>query len=267
MFFGSLIFASFLFLTGNINVTHAADSYTKLLLHGDGANNSTTFTDSEATPKTVTGYGNAKISTAQNKFGGSSIYFDATPSYAKVPTSGDFAFGTSDFTIDYWIYPISRSASANVFLDFRDGSGGAYWADGLSTLGNYFIYVNGATLVSSSAIVPLNTWTHIAAARSGTSLRVFINGNLDATVTNSTNFLAPPANLWIGVSSMSSQTTAAFAANSYFDELRISKGIARWTSNFTPPANAYDTYTQLGLMERYLEQLHSPLLMGQAVWR
>ena len=70
-----------------------------LLLHGDGADNGTVFTDNSHSPKTVTAYGNAKTSTAQSKFGGSSIFFDGNGDYLVSPSNSAFQFGTGDFTI------------------------------------------------------------------------------------------------------------------------------------------------------------------------
>jgi hypothetical protein len=70
-----------------------------LLLHMDGTNGSTVFTDLSPVPKVVTRFGDAQISTAQSKFGGSSAYFDGTGDYLTVASSADFGFGTGDFTI------------------------------------------------------------------------------------------------------------------------------------------------------------------------
>jgi hypothetical protein len=70
----------------------------------DGANNSTTFTDSSLTPKTVFANGDAKISTAQSKFGGSSAYLDGNGDHLSIPNSSDFEFGSGDFTIEFWAY-------------------------------------------------------------------------------------------------------------------------------------------------------------------
>ena len=86
------------------------DNYTKLLLHFDGTDGSTTFVDSSPSGKTVTAVGNAQIDTAQYKFGGASGLFDGNGDYLSVPDSDDWYFGTGDFTIDAW----ARFANANV---------------------------------------------------------------------------------------------------------------------------------------------------------
>jgi hypothetical protein len=78
----------------------------------DGADNSTTFTDSSPTAHTVTRSGDAKISTTQSQFGGASAYFDGTGDYLTVANSEAFNFGSGDFTIDCWIRPAAVSAHA-----------------------------------------------------------------------------------------------------------------------------------------------------------
>jgi len=80
-------------------------SNVSLLLHCDGSNGSTTFTDNSPSPKTVTANGNASVSTAQSKFGGASAVFDGTGDYLSLDGSSGFAFGTGDFTIEFWLSP------------------------------------------------------------------------------------------------------------------------------------------------------------------
>jgi hypothetical protein len=101
-----------------INPAGGNDVNTQLLLHANGANNSTTFLDSSSTKKTVTAFGNAKISTAQSKFGGSSASFDGTNSYLSLPDSSDFNLNTEDFTFDYWMKSSSSSTSIMDTLSF-----------------------------------------------------------------------------------------------------------------------------------------------------
>src|SRR3989338_6322305 len=87
----------------------AHDSYTKLMLHMEGADAGTTFTDTETTPKAVTANGNAQIDTAQSKFGGASGLFDGAGDYLTIPSSSAFDFGTGNFTIDFWVRLASNS--------------------------------------------------------------------------------------------------------------------------------------------------------------
>lgn len=88
------------------------NSFTKLLLHTDGTDGSTTFTDSSLSPKTISVFGNAQVDTAQSKFGGASALFDGTGDYL-TGSSADFAFGTNDFTIDFWMRRGTQAGTAN----------------------------------------------------------------------------------------------------------------------------------------------------------
>ena len=92
------------YVTVSAPSTDGIDQYTKLMLHFDGPNGSRTFTDSDLTPKTVTGHGDAQISTAYSEFGGASLKLDGSSgSYLSAPASPDWNF-SGDFTIDFWWY-------------------------------------------------------------------------------------------------------------------------------------------------------------------
>lgn len=202
-------------------------SSTVALLHCDGANASTTITDSGVLLSNWTAAGNAQISTAQSKFGGSSLYFDGTGDYV-TPTadSSNFAFGTGDFTIEMWIRPTAFSADRSL-IDFRpSGQNGAYVLINMSNSanGDPYVLVNSSIVITGTGFTA-DTWVHIALCRSGTSTKFFIGGTqAGATWTDTTNYLSTANRPIIG---------KAFAG--YMDEIRISKGVARYTSNFTPP--------------------------------
>jgi len=229
-----------------------------LLLHADGENASTTFTDSSPTPRTITRFGNTQISTAQSKFGGSSIYFDGSGDYLTTPSGTHFDFGAGDFTIEAWV---CITGALNVYrpIILRDNinstRGWLLLADS-DNAGkfNFMIYV-GTTMysVKSTAAAPLNSQTHIAVTRSGTSLRLFVNGALNATttITGTVNTLSQPA--CIGAIWLSNAVyTVAGTMLGYIDELRVTKGLARYTASFTPqeeefggaPPAALTTYAQ-----------------------
>jgi hypothetical protein len=203
-----------------------------LLLHGDGADGSTTILDSSPTPKTVTVAGNAQISTAQSKFGGSSIAFDGS-SYLTLDGSSAFTYGTSDFTVELWARWTTTNLSVlyddrpqlsgpivNRFLLYRDSSG--VIASALKSAVSL-----GSTTLSSGI------WYHIAACRSGTTSRVFVNGQAEITVTgDNASYSTGTSRPIIGADG---NNPAAHRLNGYIEDLRITKGVARYTSNFTPP--------------------------------
>lgn len=198
-----------------------------LLLHCDGTNGSTTFTDNSPTPKTITVIGNAQISTAQSKFGGASALFDGTGDELTAPTSPDFAFGTADFTIEFW-YRSALATGQNVFDIRPSGSNGAYPALFVGTSGEVSYYVNSAyRILSGAGAVTANTWTHIAVTRAGTSTKLFIQGaQAGSTWTDATTYAQSVVR--IGVS-----------ANGNLDDIRITKGVARYTTTFTPHTVAH----------------------------
>ena len=221
------------------------DSYTKLMLHMDGSDGSTTFTDSSLSPKTVTRYDNAQIDTAQSKFGGASGLFDGTGDYLTVPDSDDWNFGTGDFTIDFWVRTITLTLNQNIIGQRTTADTENLWFIRiLPTTGKLrFIGRYGNVDHAYIETVPglsINTWYHIAVVRASGTCKIYIDGVNDDTVTSNdaSNWPNVSTNLSIGI-----------AYNSFFeglsgwlDEVRISKGIARWTSNFTPPTSAYDGY-------------------------
>ena len=177
----------------------------------------------------------AKLSTAISKFGGSSMYFDGTGDYLSIPINPSLIFGTGDFTIETWIYLPSVSGNFGIV---GMGSGG-FFAQVNS--GNN-IHVSQADVVDLAdfAISPTlsaNTWYHFAMTRSGTSMKAFINGiQQGSTVTNSTNFIGTNAVLVGG------HPGGIILYSGYMDDFRITKGYARYTSNFTPPTSALFLY-------------------------
>lgn len=213
------------------------DSSTTLLLHWDWANNSTTFTDSESTPKTVSVVGDTKISTTQTKFGGSSMYFDWAWDYLTLPNSSDWDFGSWDYTIDFWYYPISYSADTwwwyRRLLSNYDSSGNGF---DISHNINGTISINRQTsnILNSSSVISTWVWNHISLVRFNGSLSLFINGVQNWVVTDTANY-SSTLNLFIGRLGYAD----IWYLNWYLDELRISKWVARWTGNFTPPSIAY----------------------------
>lgn len=209
-----------------------------LALHMDGANNSTTFVDE--TGKTVSAAADAKISTAQSKFGGASGYFDGAGDYLSVPNSTDFDFGSGDFTVEFWLFtPISwssqASSSAICGKKQNDASNGwVIYRDGTQPTKLNFRFSQQNNLFSAS-VPTQNVWEHWAVTRSSGTLRVFKDGVLDASTTNTSAISDGSAAFKVGLA----DTWAGSYLNAYIDDLRITKGVARYTANFTPPTAAF----------------------------
>jgi hypothetical protein len=214
----------------------AGDSFffsnVSLLLHGDGTNGSTLIKDSSPRMNTVTAVGNAQISTAQSKFGGSSIAFDGTGDYLTTPNNSGYQFGTSDFTVECWI----KTTDTSFNLISMTTSAVGNWAVVIFN-SQFFWQINYAVTNLISAVpcssILNGAWNHIAITRSSSSLRLFFNGVLQGAspYTDSTNYNGT------GVLAIGTGANGDF--NGYIDDLRITKGIARYTANFTPPTAAF----------------------------
>ena len=148
-----------------------------LLLHGDGANGSTTITDSSSTPKTVAAVGNAQISTAQSKFGGASIAFDGAGDYLTLPSGTAFQFGTGDFTVETWARLSTTSDQHNTIITTGEAEISTGFSFQRLSGGELNFRSEGDTYSYNSSIsVPIDAWTHLAASRGGGTVRLFIDG-------------------------------------------------------------------------------------------
>lgn len=220
-----------------------------LLLPMTGTNGSTTFTDSSVNAVPITAFTPAQISTAQSKFGGSSAAFtgDFTATLGQgaitAPSSSLFDFGSGDFTVEMFIRLgalttvsfvshglICKRATTAVFAPFNleaTYTGGPTRLKGqVSTSGSSWITCQSADNLS------INTWYHIALCRSGTNLRMFLDGiQADATQTVSGALMINSDAVSIGAASVARD----YGMNGFIDDLRITKGYAYYTSNFTPP--------------------------------
>ena len=217
-------------------------SNVSLLLHGNGTNGSTTITDNSPTPKTVTAVGNAQISTAQSKFGGSSILVDGSGDAATLPNNSAFRLN-GDFTVELWVYPNALTGERYFVSHYDFGSAQRNWRFGLMNgsahLHFNFVAANGATEneISAGVGLTLTTWQHIAVTKSASTSRIFINGIQQASSTALVDLGGSTASLSVG--SILNSGSPAFGANCYIDDLRITKGVARYTSNFTPPTTPF----------------------------
>jgi Concanavalin A-like lectin/glucanases superfamily len=219
------------------------DEFTKLLLHFDGNDGDTTTTDSSPTAKLPSFGGTASIDTAESKFGGSSLLLPGASngSYCSVPTSGDFNLGNGEWTVDFWFkrgappYP----SAAYMFSKHHTGIEGFMFYGRSYVEGHVGItvYVDAAFTGIGSSIFPDTppTWHHYAAVRAGTTLMLFVDGIMSTpkTLTGSINWSPEP--LYIG--KISTNTNERFKG--WIEEFRFSKGIARWTANFSPPTAPY----------------------------
>ncbi len=192
--------------------------------------------------KTVVPYGNARLSTSIKKFGASSLYLDGTGDYANVQSNPDFNFGTGDFCLEAWVYPTSTGTYRTLF-DLRTASpaDGGGIVLGITDANQLYFYHNFNFRIGPVGTISQNTWTHIALAKVSGNTRAFVNGTqVGATYTDTNNYAARP--LRIGA-----DPNGSFAFTGYLDEIRVSKGSARYTTNFTPLTSEFyrDSNTSL----------------------
>jgi hypothetical protein len=224
------------------DVIIAGDQYynsCSLLMHFNGANGSTTFTDNSPSPKTVTSNNGAAISTAQSKFGGGSGFFDGTDDYLSINYNSAFNFGTNSFTWETWIYPTNISGIDGIYA--TSGGSGAnpkfviHLNAGTPSI-HYNNLTNGSDIyTTATSAVSINTWTHLAFVRNGSNWTWYINGNSAGSGTNNTNITFTSQPTYIGYGGESYFTPF----NGYIDELRVTKGVARYTTNFTPQTSEF----------------------------
>lgn len=207
---------------------------TKLLVSADGSDGSTSFLDSSQYAHGITVNGNAQVDTTQSKFGGASAQFDGTGDYLTIADSPDWDFGTDDFTVDFWIRPAADQVRRGL-ISCRQGVNDTSWAVIIYNSTNVVeIHSSASIILSAGTALPNNAWTHVAVVRSGTTVSIYYDGILKASTSNSFNF-NNGSTLFIGADIDGSIGNF----NGHLDELRISQGIARWTSNFTPPTAPY----------------------------
>ena len=215
------------------------DSYTKLCSHFDGANGATAYTDPIAGAATFVG--NAQLSTAQKQFGTASLLLDGNGDYITYPDSDSWYFGTGDFTIDFWIRFNSTASLQAIFSQRTDdnnriicyldsGSGQLYFNTVIS--GDYIHGVN-----TSGVSFSTGTWYHIALVTHDSVRRIYVDGVNKGENSYVIDYQDWTGALVIGAEEYSGGFRSYF--NGWIDEFRISKGIARWTSNFTPDTAAY----------------------------
>ncbi len=204
------------------------------LIHFDGSNGSTTFTDQIAGRTWTRGGPPMAISTAQSKFGGASLGSGGTSSYLFSDTpASDFTFGTGDFTLELWHRTPASFPSFWFILDFR--SAPTQVKPTLFYNGGWLYYVNGATRITGST-ASTSTWYHIAISRVSGTTRLFINGTQQGSnYTDSNNYVQCRA----AINAPGDNIGGGFGADAYWDDLRITKGVGRYSSNFTAPTAAF----------------------------
>lgn len=185
--------------------------------------------------------GNAQIDTGTKKFGTGSLEFDGSGDALALPANINLAVGSGNFTIEMWVNAADNGSTVGGSYPrlFTFGTAqGAGCIECYNLSGTMYVDISatGGPISFTASTLLNSTWNHYAISRDGTSLKAFVNGTqVGTTGTNSTNInLAATTQSWIGAISAS-----AGNFNGYIDDLRITKGIARYTANFTAPTKAF----------------------------
>jgi hypothetical protein len=214
---------------------------TSLLLHFDGSHNSTAITDTSYLPKTASVQGDAKISIAKNKFGGSSLRMDGNGDYISYAPHPGLDFNTEDFTIEFWAYCQDQNVNYPTYIANQGG-----WYEGsfgirFDNTGSqrFGVYWNpGDPLLQSSSTFGFNQWRHVVVVRQGTTVRLYVDGIQEGTASidaSRTLDLCMGGSMRIGFSTWDGNNGYV---NDYMDDLRITRGVCRYPdgASFTPPA-------------------------------
>jgi len=216
------------------------DEHIQLLIQSETSNGSTTFVDSSASVRTVTGNGGIAHSTTQAKYGNSSLKFDGTDDFLSTPMTGDLVIGGDDFTKDFWIYPVFPASSITEVFSFEDDTNSYWcycdltWEDKL----HFFMRVGSVDLEFFTTQVVENEWQHIAIVyrKSVGTIRMYRNGS---SVGSDSGTFTTPSPTSTPVFRLGTSTGISRFFEGYIEEFCVAD-VARWTSSFTPPGNYLD---------------------------
>ena len=212
-----------------------------LLMHFSGSNGSTTFIDNSPNNLSITSNNGAKITSSISKFGGTSGFFDGTNDYLSIASNSVFDL-TGNYTIEFWAYSSNFGAGGYLHRGFystisQTWTGLSFSIRGIGGIRFYFYATTNANEQYIDVTAPSNNaWHHFAMVKSGTTGTVYIDGTLAGTVNSLNTPAVSSQTLRIGVWDYNASSEYF---NGYIDEIRITKGIARYTGNFTVPTSAF----------------------------
>ena len=212
----------------------------KLLLPFDGSNGATSTTDSSNTNNSVTFVGTAQLSTAQSKFGGSSLLLDGDSDYVYVSNSDLGTTSSESFTIEFWTYLINANDGnqVNWYSDYSGSSNGISFEKNSSNV--LKVWNGDSARITGTTTISSGQWYHMALSGTSGSYKLFLNGTQEGS-TSSDGFTGGSTIKYIGCFYWAGLGGAVRLVNGYIEDFRITRGEARYTSNFTPPTSAHLT--------------------------
>jgi hypothetical protein len=231
--------------SGNSAPTDANFNYVSALIHGNGSNTAANNT-SVATSVSVLSRNGTTEGTFTPYGSNWSNQFDGSTGYLTAPTGSSLAFGTNDFTVECWVFLLTAQTTPMFIIDSRTSAQTTSWyfgtalnsATGLSWGNN----AGNITSDPSSTDIPVGTWTHVAYSRHGTTGKLFVNGSVVSTVTDSTNYVA-------GITTtIGARYSVANFWNGFISNLRVVNGTALYTAAFTPSTSPLTAVTNTVLL-------------------
>jgi hypothetical protein len=208
------------------------DSFTKSLLHFNG-----NYVDEIGKIWTP----NASVLSATSKFGSGSVQFNGS-SWIDTPDHADFTLGSGDFTVDFGIYRSTTGTIQRICgqMDSANTAAQIAWQIYIDS-GNavtFQVRPGGSAyeVVATGLVLGASTWYHIAGVKEGTNIKLYVDGVLKGTTAVPTTAISD-STAKVAIGRCGEYATEYY--NGYVDEFRFSKGIARWTADFTPPTAEY----------------------------
>jgi hypothetical protein len=193
--------------------------------------------------------GNTAVQNSNLKFGLGNVYHAAgngaaTLSQLNIAATNNtlFQMGTRDWTVEFWIRRLTKASTSNfAFLSFNQNtSAGTHdmclWQGTSPDTGWKHGWYNGTTFYQHPSRIAINTWTHCSACRQGTTMYLSVDGQVYNAGTNSKNMNSTAGGTKLGTNGNNENQWGFFV-----DDLRITKGIARYVSNFNPPEKTFPT--------------------------
>jgi hypothetical protein len=185
--------------------------------------------------------GSAQVATSPVKYGSGSMYFNGSGNYLVGANSVNLDFGSGDFTIEFWINTLQTTAAGIVGKRTSGGAANTNWIiliNQVSVVGNVVFYASDGSTYQVSALggglINNGVWHHVAVTRANSTFRVFVDGTQVATSTWTGTIASTSRPVYVGTD----DSGLAGPFTGYLDDLRITKGVARYFANFTPPQQA-----------------------------
>ncbi|NBW23743.1 MAG: LamG domain-containing protein, partial [Caulobacteraceae bacterium] len=165
-----------------------------------------------------------------------SLAFDGAGDWLTAPNSKGLYIGSGNFTVEGWLYPTTTGTTRAVVAQFNTNGTGPGWTIYLKTTNVLEFYGGSGTItVTGTGTVSANVWSHFAVVRNGSTITIYVNGTAGGTGTNSSFSDDTTAPVEIGARG----GNGSIPFTGYIDDLRITKGYARYTSNFSVPTAAF----------------------------